>query len=482
MKEKIRSSFFWSALNKWGYKLVSFVVFIFLARLLDPQAFGLVALTTIYIAFLDIFVQQGLGEAIIQKKDISPVHLDTVFWANLGISIIFFCASVLFAPFIGVIFDEPNITNLVKVLSFLLVVSAFKCVQRALLAKNFKFKELTEASLLGIAIGGIAGVGSAIYGLGAWALVIFQLVSKGLDALYLWLVSSWRPKARFVFKYFIEMFTFGMNIIGSRILSFSNKYLADFIIGFFLGTTALGVYNVAFRIIRSLVSLIGGVINDAGLPTFSSMQDDFSKGERSYYKISLVASSISVPLFASIIYFSDIIILKFFGDKWFESIAIMRILGFIGILQSLYYLNNAVITGYGKPRWRFYLDALNVICNGIAFLIAVNWGIKAVAIAYVIRAYILSPLPFIVVKKILSINFLDYFNHLLPSITCSLLGIFAVYITNIVVASYAIGDIVSLIIGSLLFSIVYLLSFSLIFAQKKQFIVEAFKGLVVLKK
>ena len=421
MREKAITATVWSAVGLWGHQGVALLVFLLLAKLLKPEDFGLVALASVYIAFVGVFVEQGFLEAIIQRRNIAQEHLDTAFWTNLGLSLALTIACIVTAPLVGRFFGEPRLKEVITGLSAVFIIAGISGVPKALLRRGFLFRSLALASVVGTIAGGIAGIVMAWRGHGVWALVAYQLVTRGSESTLLWFFNEWRPHLSFSRSHFRELFRFGISVTGSRVLNFFNKHLADLVIGFFLGPVALGLYTVAFRLIRTIVTLFGGVISQVSLSIFAEKQDQKDSLRSAYYNLTRYVSLIAFPLFAGILVTAPVLVDVLFSEQWVEAIPIMRVLALIGIVHSLGYLDASVLIGCGRPQWRMCIDLLNVVGNLVGMLLVIRWGIVAVAWAYVIRGYLLSPIPFLAVVKLSGARISTYLRIVFPIAVSSVL-------------------------------------------------------------
>jgi PST family polysaccharide transporter len=260
-------------------------------------------------------------------------------------------------------------------------------------------------------VGGVVGVGMAFSGFGAWSLVGQQLVFSGVGAIVLWTASSWRPSFRFSKTHFVDLFSFGINIIGINLLNFLNRRSDDLLIGYFLGATALGYYTVAYRILLTLTDLLTSVTAQVAFPVFSRMQQDRERMLRAFYMGTKYASYIAFPIFIGLAVTASEVIPVVFGPQWTPSVPVMQVLAFIGLLHSVTFFNGGVIMAMGKPSWRLMLNAINAVTNVVAFLIAVRWGIVAVAAAYVIRGYVTAPITPWVIRKLIGLSFSQYLRQ-----------------------------------------------------------------------
>ena len=411
----------WSAIEKWGAQLVSTVIFLLLARLLGAEAFGLVALANVFMYFMQIFLDQGFAQAIIQKDELEPEHLDTAFWTSVLMGSLFLVTILASAGVVANVYNEPDLAPIIRWMSISFLLAGLSSVQSAILQRNMQFKVFAARSLVATAVCGVAGIGAALMGLGVWSLVIKEITFGSTGAIMLWSSSSWRPGFRFSPEHFRELFAFGINIIGFNFLDFFNRRSDDLLIGYFLGAVALGYYNVAYRLLLIMIKLLTNVTIQVALPTFSKLQKEPDRMRAAFYRVTRYTSLISFPAFLGMATLAPELIQTLFGNEWLPSVPVMRILALIGILQSVQYFAGTVLLAMNKPLWRLRVVFLITVCNIAGFFIAVRWGINAVAVSYAICVYTFSPVFLLMVKKLININLKKYFLQYLAPLLSSLL-------------------------------------------------------------
>jgi O-antigen/teichoic acid export membrane protein len=178
LRQQFIKGIIWSAIQNWGTQGISFLVFLLLARLLKPEAFGLVSLAEVFLAFVRIFLDQGFSAAIVQRKELEPEHLNTAFWINLGISLLLTLFGIAFADTVATFFKQPELIPIIRWMSLSFFLSAFSQIQSAILQRKFRFKALATRCLIGAFIGGIVGIAMAFFGYGVWSLVGQQLSNQ----------------------------------------------------------------------------------------------------------------------------------------------------------------------------------------------------------------------------------------------------------------------------------------------------------------
>lgn len=427
LRDQALTGLVWSALDKWGRKLIDLLVISLLARLLSPDAFGLIALAQAYIAFTRIFVEQGFVEAIVQRDEIENQHLNTAFWVNLGISLFVAGLTLLAARPIALFFDNPELAPIIRWLSPIFLFHALSGVQHAFFKRELAFKILSFRSLVATAAGGAVGLTMGFLDHGVWSLVGLQLATAITDTIVLWQASSWRPGLAVSRRHFSDLFSFGVHLTGRRILNFFNRRSDDLLIGYFLGTTSLGYYNIAYKLLRTLTRLLSGVVSQVTFPVFSKMQKDIARLRNAFYTATRYMGLISIPAFIGMAVTASEIIPLIFGPQWTASIPVMQVLAFIGILHTIFYFNNNVILATGRSDLALGLNVIYAVANVTGFFIAVHWGIFAVALAYTAAGYLTAPFPLLVVRKLIDIKISDYLRQFtLPIIGASIMALLVI--------------------------------------------------------
>lgn len=466
LRQKAVNGVIWSVIENWGRQAISFAVFFVLARLLGPEAFGLVALATVFLAFVGVFIDQGFSQAIVQRQEVEPEHLDTAFWTNIGVSTLLSVLCIASADWVAGLFKEPALAPIVRWLSLNFILLAFSSVQQALFQRKLAFKTLALRSLVAIVVSGTVGVTMAFMGFGVWSLVGQQLSSSFTQALVLWGASDWRPGFRVSGRHFRELFAFGISIVGYAFVNFFNRRADDFIIGYFLGPVALGYYSVAYKLLLVMIELLTRIIDKVAVPTFAKLQTAPERLRKAFLKVIKLTNLITFPCFIGVSILSSELIPILFGNQWQPSISVMKILAFIGIVESAYIFKSSVILAMGKPMWRLGIGILNSTVSMIGFCIAFRWGIEAVAMSYIITSYILSPVPVFVVQKLINIKISEYYSQYIAPIVAS--AIMAIAIIGVRILAGSLESYLLLLLSMLVGASVYVLAICILFPSTYQ--------------
>jgi O-antigen/teichoic acid export membrane protein len=420
LQQKAAKGIFWSVIQKWGREGISFLTLMVLSRLLAPDAFGLVALASVFMAFVEIFLDQGLTAAIVQRPTLEREHLDTAFWISVLLGLLLSVCSVAISGLVAGLFREPRLAPVLRWLSISFVISALSSTQLAILQRELGFKSLAVRSLVAKIAGGAVGIGMALGGFGVWSLVSQTLVTGLAAVIVLWRASDWRPGFRLSRRHYGELFSFGVSVVGNNILKEVVRRTDDFLIGYFLGPTLLGYYTIGYRLLMTMIRLVTGIINAVAFPTFSRLQHRLDRMRFAFYRVTQYTSLLAFPVFIGLAVLAPELIPVLFGDQWLPSIPVMQVLALIGILQSVLAFNGSVIRASGKPSWELGIMFLNATCSVTAFLLAVHWGIVAVAASFVIAGYLVAPVSYIAVRKRIQVSFRTYLGQFVAPLSASL--------------------------------------------------------------
>ena len=382
----------WTIVDQWGRQLLNLIVFAVIAQLVTQADVGLVALAAVFIAFAQIFIDQGLGEALVQRRELTRAHLDTGFWVSLFTGALLAVAGLLLATPIAGVFGEPELAPILQVLSLSFVLYALSSVPRALLLRELAFRSLALRALFAIGGGSVVGIVMAYQGYGAWALVGQQMTQAALSVVALWRLSPWRPGRQISALHFRQLFSFGINIVGSDILGFISRRTDNLLIGFFLGPVALGLYTVGYRILESAGALLVGIARKIAFPAFARVQHDPERMVRAFMRVTRTSSAVIMPGFLGLALVAPELTVALFGQRWAESGPVASVLFLIGVVYAISAFSGALLNAAGHPEVEFRLRLVTTITNVVGFAIAVQFGILAVAAAYVIRGYLLLPL------------------------------------------------------------------------------------------
>lgn len=419
LRKRAAKGVFWTAVSNWGNELTRLVVFIILARLLTPEAFGLIALALVFIMFTEVVADQGMADALVQRRQLDPEHLDSAFWMSLGVGVLLAALLVgLSVPIAGLV-GEPELTPVLAALAASIPIFSLSLVQRAILTRRMAFKALALRTLISIAVGASCGVVAALLGFGVWSLVIQHTVSPLVGMIVLWRVSDWRPGLRFSYTHFRELFAFGIHVVGSRILTVFGRRSDELFIGGFLGAVSLGFYTVGYRMLKLLIHLTSSLMDRVAFPLYSRLQDEPQRLARAYLKTTSFAALLAFPAFTAVAVMAPEALTVLFGPQWDRAIPLVQILSILGVTQLLSHLNSTMIKSVGKPDWQLRIGMLVIVLKVVAFFVAVSFGLVAVAVAAAAVGVITLPVWYWALHRLVPITVGAYLGHIMGPVLAS---------------------------------------------------------------
>lgn len=448
-------------IESWGSRFITFFVFFTLARLLEPKDFGLIALASVFTAFVQIFLDQGLGTAIVQRQNLEPEHLDSAFWTNVGTGVVLTTLGIALSVPVSLFFKQPDLAPVVRWLSLGLLINSFSSVQEALFQRDLNFKLISIRSLIATLVSGIAGVAMAFAGYGVWSLVVQQLTNAFMRVIVLWLSSKWRPRFKFSYSHFQDLFGFGIHLLGVRIFEFGNSRADSLVIGYFFDATTLGYYAVAKRLADILLDLFSHVVSRTMVPVLSKLQEDNDRLKRTFYLAIEATVLVAFPCFMWLAVLAPNIVPVLYGDKWSLSVPILQTLAIAYLLQAIYYSHLNVLTAKGKTDWQIKLVAFSSVLSLAGFILAVRWGASGVAAAQIVQGLISVPILLKLIDKLVDLDFRLYLKRFSYPLIASLFSSFvAILVKRLLLEN--LGDVSTLVICLAVSIPMYLLILSLI--------------------
>ena len=395
LKQKTISGLTWSFVDNFSQTGITFVISIVLARLIPPSEFGLIGLTGIFFAISMSFINSGFGTALVQKKACTNVDYSTVFYFNLAVGFLFYWILFFSAPAISRFFNEPQLIQIMQVLSIILVIDSLTIIQRTILIKQINFKLQTKISIVASIVSGIVGIIMAYRGFGVWSLVTRQICMQALNSSLLWIWNGWRPLLVFSKQSFSELFSFGYKLLLSGLIDtiFQNIYLM--IIGRFYSAQELGFYTRAKHFQALPSENFTNIIGRVSFPVLVQMKDDKIALKRNYrilIKSTMFITFVSMMGMAAV---AESMIIVLIGEPWRQSIIYLQMLCFVGMMFPLHALNLGMLTVQGRSDLFLGLEIIKKFLVVPVVIIGIFLGIKAMIagmivttqLAYFINSY-----------------------------------------------------------------------------------------------
>ena len=399
-QRKIVRSVGWVVAERWGSRLLTLVVFAFLARMIDPSAFGLIALASSVIAILQVVVESGFAKALIQVRELGPKDASTAFWTSMVLAIVLYSGLFLSAPLLAAMLGSPELALVLRILGVSLPIAALSQTPAALLERDFQFRILSVRQLVAASAGFIVAIPVAILGGGVWALVAQIVATSTVGVIVLWSTTSWRPRFEFSVASLRTLWPTGIGIMGTELLDAVQGNIDKLIIGLFFPAEVLGYYYLAQRVGLVLIELVTTVIARVSLTTFSRLQHDPERLNRAFRQMTFYAGAVGILPFTLVAVFAPQLIPAVFGDGWHQSIWMLWMLAPGWALGAVMYFDRTVLLATGNPRSAFWLAMLqNAVGIGLVFAL-LPFGIVGVLISRWARVFVWPVRLWVLKRKI----------------------------------------------------------------------------------
>ncbi|EMU9122493.1 lipopolysaccharide biosynthesis protein [Providencia stuartii] len=429
IKRNVASGFKWSALERLSVQLIQVLIQLVLARLLGPDAFSLVGMLAIFIAIAQVFIEGGVTNALLRKEIINEQDLSTAFVINFSMSLIIYLIIYLTAPLISAFYSQPDLANLIKILSLVIIFNSLSIVQKINLSRTLNFKIQAISSFSSILISSVISLTLAFNGFGVWSLVFQQVCYSLLNTILLNTLSSWIPKKLPSKHSFIYLISFGYKLVLTNLLDaiFNNIY--PVLIGKFYPLHQVGFYTQASNLSFTPAQSISTIITRVLYPILSKTKKK-SEFNRSYLISLGITSYISSLIILSIGISSFFIADIFLGDSWQGIADLIFILCVAYLPNPVYSINVHVLQIKGYPGAYLKLELLRKIIILITLIIMLPLGIKAICLGIAIQSYIMLTVNIIYTSRIIKISLKKQFVRIFyPIVYCSFAGLFSWIIT-----------------------------------------------------
>ena len=476
LRQKTLGGLIWKFAESVGNQAVSFIVSMVLARLLLPEEYGVISIVTVFITICNVFVNSGLGTALIQKKDADPLDFSTVFYTSFAISLLLYGAMFFAAPWIAVFYKMPLLTPVIRVMSLRFVIASANTIQRSYVSKHMQFRKLFLATLGGTVFSGVVGVVLAIKGFGVWALVAQYLLQALAETVVLFVVVSWRPRIMFSLRRLKGLFSFGWKLLVSSLLDTLYNNLRSLIIGKKYSSADLAFYNKGKQFPELVSSNVITTIDSVLFPVIAMKQDDKPAVKQMTRRFIKSSTYIMMPLMIGLACIAEPMVRLLLTEKWLFCVPYIQIYCVVGFLQPIQTANMQAIKAMGRSDILLKLEIIKKTFGTLLLLAAMPFGVLVLAgsnILYSIVVLILNTSPN---RKLMGYTLWEQIVDILPNLAIALVMGVAVY----ALAFLPLPDIVILVLQIASGAAIYLLE-SLLFKNEsfiyiKDMLVSKLKG------
>jgi teichuronic acid exporter len=411
LRRRVLDGVFWVILVKVFGQAISWAVTIYVIRILSPNDYGLMAMAGVYLSFVMLFNEVGLGAAIIQKKDLSQEDLSNIYWAVLFINAGLCTLSILSAPLIAAFFNEPRLSDVIRVASITFVIHSLGLVSYNMLTREMIFNRRSQAEMIGNASGALSMLWLAMHGFGVWSLVWGNIVVEVVKNLFFLLFYPWKLKFAFSFSKIKDMTHFGSKVALARLFWHLSSNMDLLIAGKILGKTQLGYYSIAVQFASIPLDKVVSTISQVAFPAFSEVQDNPVLLRRYYLKIVKIIAFVSFPAFWGIFLVAESAVPLFLSEKWLPAIVPLQILCMVAGFRAINTMNAPLVVAIGRPGIMMLNNLMMAVVLGLSFFIGSSYGLSGFAYAWLI-----FPAVFLITTAIslnlIGLSLVEYFKEL----------------------------------------------------------------------
>lgn len=385
LNTKIVKATKWSSITEVVAKLITPITSIVLARLLTPEAFGVVATLTMVITFAEIFTDAGFQKYLIQHEFVDDIDKEqstnVAFWSNLIMSLFIWLIIGIFADPLAAMVGNPGLGHVLTIACVSIPLAAFSSIQMALYKRDLDFKTLFKVRIVGICIPLLVTVPLAFYLRSYWALVIGTIATNCANAVLLTVYSKWKPRFFYSFAKLKEMFSFSAWSVVEAISIWLTGYVDVFIIGVYLNEHYLGLYKTSMTIVGQIMGLITAATTPILFSSLSRLQDDDNAFQTLFFKFQKLVGLLVIPLGVGIYCYSDLVTKILLGDQWLEASSFIGLWGLTSAITIvLSHYSSEVYRAKGRPRLSVLAQVLHIVVLLPAVLISVKYGFEILSV------------------------------------------------------------------------------------------------------
>jgi O-antigen/teichoic acid export membrane protein len=414
LKRAAASGVVWNLLQNLVGRLLGLVVMVMLARWFDEAAFGAIAIALSVTALAELLLNQGYGDFLAQRAELTPEHMDTAFWLNVVGALVLTAVLITFAPAIARSLDAPELYGVIQLLAPVLVLRAASVVPNGILVREMRFRSLSLRSVVAALVGGIAAAACAIGGLGLYSLVVQILAAEVATTLLLWNAARWRPGLRVRRSALGDITRYGSPLFVAGILSFASRRLDAAIIGAALGIPQLGFYTLAQRTYQTATQIVNKSADAVAFSALARLANDREGRSAALLRAAELTAAICFPLYAGMAIVANDLVVVMFGAKWAPSGHVLMLFSLVGLVGALSFLHTAALKAVAHTRPFLAMQAVMAVVYLTLLSLLVARGIEAAAAAYLLACCLLLPLEIWLVIRAYELGAARYLGALAP--------------------------------------------------------------------
>ena len=472
-KNGIKGGLIWSFGERITAQLVSTVVTIVLARLLDPTHYGIISIVTVFITFCNVFVTSGMGSAIVQKKEVDDEDYNTAFFVSLSIALALYVVLFFAAPVISDFYEMDELKWVLRIMALRLPLASVNTIQQAHVQRAMQFKRFFIATLFGTVLSGFVGIGCAISGLGVWSLVAQYLTNTTVDTIVLLFVEKWIPKFQFSVEKAKSIFSFGWKVLATDLVYTAEEDIRSLIVGKVFGSADLAYYDQGKKYPSILVNNLNSAINKVMLPAYSRSQDDLENLKKMLRKSIAVGIFVLAPVLIGFAAVSDSFISVVLTDKWMFCSPYIKIFCFIYLTRPLETACHQALLAIGRSDVVLrIMIAINVVALAAVFIAVFGFNsVFLIAVGSLLSSFVSLACFMGYSNKLITYHFNEQLADIVPALFSSAVMGVVVYVIGLAGINKYLLLFLQVVVGG----IVYVLLAKLLKIQAFQYLLESVK-------
>ncbi|MBE6002718.1 MAG: lipopolysaccharide biosynthesis protein [Lachnospiraceae bacterium] len=421
LKIKVIRGLFWKILEQCGSQGIQFVVALVLARLMTPAEYGTISLITIFIAIANTFVQSGFATALVQGKDVKEEDYSSVFWVSMLLSLL--CYGVLFtaAPWIADYYSTPLLKELVRVMGVVLFPGAVVSIQTAFVARNLRFQQLFQSTMIAVIMSGAVSIVLAMKGFGVWAMAAQQIVYYFSLMAVMLVTLRWYPRVIIHTGRLRQLFSFGWKILVSGLIDAVWQNIYGLIIGKKYSSADLGAYNRGEQFPKIIATNLSTAIQSVMLPAYSKKQDDPGTLSRMASRSIRLSAFVIFPMMAGLAAVARPLVILLLTEKWIVAAPYLVLLAVSYAVYPIHIINLQVMNAMGRSDLFLKLEIIKKAIGVVILLLSLSLGIWPMLILKVFDEYLCTIINAAPNKKLIGYGPMSQWKEVLPSLIISVI-------------------------------------------------------------
>jgi len=450
-KKNVAKSFIWAAIDKVSVQIISFFISVILARLLNPEDFGIIGMITIFLLLSEVIINSGFSQALIQKQKRTEEDFSTVFVFNVLIGLIAYFILFISAKLISDFYNTPILIDIIKMMALCFVLNSMVVVHRAKLTIKLDFKTLTIIGLISVVISGFFGIYFAYNGHGVWSLVYRSVINSVINVVLLMLVVKWKPRLLFSINSFKSLFRFSSKLLVLGVYGTILQNIYMVFIGKYFVKQDLGYYTRARQYTDITSNLFAKVLESVTFPMLSILQSNPSESFRMYRKIMNMTFFLILPSMTLLAVLSKPLIVIMLTEKWLPVVPLLQWLSFAKIFTPINAINVSLLNSKGRSDLYLKSDLVMIPIVIIIILITTSLNINAMVVGIFIQSIIGYFVVAYYPSKLFNYNIYRQLRNVSPYIFASIVMAFTVFFSISFFKSYYFQLFFGIFLGLLIY-------------------------------